>query len=164
MSPRRGSKPRRTDRLVVGRNVTLTLAASLQSWSLSLELAVGSYQDSDGKWCHELWVREESPVGWVKRAQRRDSVKRLSRSCDSVVIEVYNKSNCQSNTPSTVTQHVTLYYITFPASIVSQNDCRMWNKSYKYNNTYTVHLKHSKNMYTHTYKLILSTYTMYTHL
>jgi hypothetical protein len=25
MSPRRGSKPRRTDRLVVGRNVTLTL-------------------------------------------------------------------------------------------------------------------------------------------
>jgi hypothetical protein len=25
MSPKRGSKPRRTDRLVVGRNVTLTL-------------------------------------------------------------------------------------------------------------------------------------------
>jgi hypothetical protein len=23
----------------------------------------------------------------------------------------------------------------------------MWNKSYKYNNTYTVHLKHSKNTY-----------------
>jgi transposase len=58
----------------------------------------------------------------------------------------------------------TLHYITFPGSIVSQNDCRMWNKSYKYNNTYTVHLKHSKNTYTHTYKLILSTYTMYTNL
>jgi hypothetical protein len=28
MSPRRGSKPRRTDRLVVGRNVTLTLLYS----------------------------------------------------------------------------------------------------------------------------------------
>jgi hypothetical protein len=36
-------------------------------------------------------------------------------------------------------------YITFPGSKVSQNDCKMWNKSYKYKNTYTVHLKHSKN-------------------
>jgi hypothetical protein len=28
-----------------------------------------------------------------------------------------------------------LYYITFPGSKVSQNDCRTWNKSYKYKNT-----------------------------
>jgi hypothetical protein len=28
MSPRRGSEPRRTDRLVVGRNVTLTLVCA----------------------------------------------------------------------------------------------------------------------------------------
>jgi hypothetical protein len=33
MSPRRGSKPRRTDRLVVGRNVTLTLTVwQLPGW------------------------------------------------------------------------------------------------------------------------------------
>jgi hypothetical protein len=44
-----------------------------------------------------------------------------------------------------------LYYITFSGSIVSQSDCRMWNKSYKYKNTYTVHLKHSQNTYTHTH-------------
>jgi phage-related protein len=24
-----------------------------------------------------------------------------------------------------------LHFITFPGSIVSQNDCRMWNKSYR---------------------------------
>jgi hypothetical protein len=34
-----------------------------------------------------------------------------------------------------------LHYITFPGSEVSQNDSRMWNKSYKYKNTYTVQLK-----------------------
>jgi hypothetical protein len=33
MSPRRGSKPRLTDRLVVGRNVTLTLVVR-PSWAL----------------------------------------------------------------------------------------------------------------------------------
>jgi hypothetical protein len=27
---------------------------------------------------------------------------------------------------------ITLPYITFPGSKVSQNDCRMWNKSYNY--------------------------------
>jgi hypothetical protein len=37
-----------------------------------------------------------------------------------------------------------LHYITFPGSRVGQNDCRMWNKSYKYKNTYTVYLKLSK--------------------
>jgi hypothetical protein len=35
--------------------------------------------------------------------------------------------------------YITLHYITFPGSIVTQNDCRMWNKSYKYKNTYTNH-------------------------
>jgi hypothetical protein len=37
MSPRRGSKPRRTDRLVVGRNVTLTLPSAtltMKTWTL----------------------------------------------------------------------------------------------------------------------------------
>jgi hypothetical protein len=34
MSPRRGSKPRRTDRLVVGRNVTLNLNTT---WALDIE-------------------------------------------------------------------------------------------------------------------------------
>jgi hypothetical protein len=43
---------------------------------------------------------------------------------------------------------VTLHYITFPGSKVSQNDCRMWNKSYRYKDTYTVQLKHSKSTYT----------------
>jgi hypothetical protein len=45
--------------------------------------------------------------------------------------------------------HLHLHYITFPESKVSQNDCRMWNKSYKYKDTYTVQLNHSKSKYTH---------------
>jgi hypothetical protein len=44
MSPRRGSKPRRTDRLVVGRNVTLTLRFSddgiIIGFSLVMELII----------------------------------------------------------------------------------------------------------------------------
>jgi hypothetical protein len=37
MSPKRGSKPRRTDRLVVGRNVTLTLTVGTPSpWTATL--------------------------------------------------------------------------------------------------------------------------------
>jgi hypothetical protein len=39
----------------------------------------------------------------------------------------------------------TLHYITFPGSKVSQNYCRMWNKSYKYKDAYTVQWKHSKS-------------------
>jgi hypothetical protein len=46
--------------------------------------------------------------------------------------------------------HITLHYITFHGSKVSQNHCRMWNKSYNYKNTYTVQLKHSKSTHTHT--------------
>jgi hypothetical protein len=69
-----------------------------------------------------------------------------------------------SKTPEIKIHYIILHYITLPGSKVSQNDCSMWNKSYKYNNTYTVHLKHSKNTHTHIYKLILSTYTMYTNL
>jgi hypothetical protein len=38
MSPRRGSKPRRTDRLVVGRNVTLTLTLT---WLMASESQLG---------------------------------------------------------------------------------------------------------------------------
>jgi hypothetical protein len=30
-----------------------------------------------------------------------------------------------------------IHYITFPGSKVSQNDCRMWNKSYKYKDIYS---------------------------
>jgi hypothetical protein len=45
--------------------------------------------------------------------------------------------------------YMKVYYIIFPGFKVSQNDCRMWNKSYKYNDTYTVHLKHSESTYTH---------------
>jgi hypothetical protein len=52
MSPRRGSKPRRTDRLVVSRNVTLTLSQS--SWdSSSYELVSGESSAEelvDGQW------------------------------------------------------------------------------------------------------------------
>jgi hypothetical protein len=44
---------------------------------------------------------------------------------------------------------VTLHYVTFHGSKVSQNDCRMWNKSYNYKNTYTVQLKHSIRTYAH---------------
>jgi hypothetical protein len=43
------------------------------------------------------------------------------------------------------------FYITFHGSKVSRNDCRMWNKPYKYKNTYTVQLKYPKSTYTHTY-------------
>jgi hypothetical protein len=41
MSPRRDSKPRRTDRLVVGRNVTLTLLLVMKSFSDVMELVMG---------------------------------------------------------------------------------------------------------------------------
>jgi hypothetical protein len=37
----------------------------------------------------------------------------------------------------------TLHFIAFPRSKVSQNDCRMWNMSYKYKNNCTVQLKFS---------------------
>jgi hypothetical protein len=36
-----------------------------------------------------------------------------------------------------------LHYIASPGSRVRQNDCRMWNVSYKYKNMYTVQLKFS---------------------
>jgi hypothetical protein len=48
-----------------------------------------------------------------------------------------------------VCKYFSLYYITFHGSKVSQNDCRMWNKSYNYKNTYTVQLKHYESTYTH---------------
>jgi hypothetical protein len=60
--------------------------------------------------------------------------------------------------------------MTFSGSIVSQNDCRLWNKSYKYNNTYSTSEAFQKyvhthtHTHTHTHKLTLSTYTMYTNL
>jgi hypothetical protein len=47
---------------------------------------------------------------------------------------------------SSIILNITLHYIRFPGSKVSQNDCRIWNKSYKYKNTYTAHFKHSKNI------------------
>jgi hypothetical protein len=45
----------------------------------------------------------------------------------------------------------TKLHFTFHGSKVGQNDCRMWNKSYNYKNTYTVQLKHSK-VHTYIYK------------
>jgi hypothetical protein len=71
---------------------------------------------------------------------------------------------------------VTLHYIAFPGSIVSQNDCRMWNMLYKYKNICTVqpkfsHKKIQENTmvtheaiqkYIHIYTLILSTYAINT--
>jgi hypothetical protein len=54
MSPRQGSKPRRTDRLVVGRNVTLTLSGSL-------ELAVRE--------CSSPAARKRGPELWNTEAE-----------------------------------------------------------------------------------------------
>jgi hypothetical protein len=58
----------------------------------------------------------------------------------------YVSNNCSSNTnihSSNPKAHFSqnTCYITLHGSRVSQNCCRMWNKSYNYNNTYTVQLK-----------------------
>jgi hypothetical protein len=45
---------------------------------------------------------------------------------------------------------VILHYITFPGSKVSQNDCRMWNKSYKYKkHLYSTTKAFQKYIHTH---------------
>jgi hypothetical protein len=59
MSPRRGSKPRRTDRLVVGRNVTLTLTLS-NNWVQAAVLVSISTTKFSFLYCicylHEMYV------------------------------------------------------------------------------------------------------------
>jgi hypothetical protein len=60
--------------------------ASPQSWSLSLELAVTRI------------VMASDAMSWLSyKVQRRDSVKRLSRSCDSVVRVTCNCKRLSSN-------------------------------------------------------------------
>jgi hypothetical protein len=34
--------------------------------------------------------------------------------------------------------YITIHYIAFPGYKVSENDCRIWNMSYKYKNMYSI--------------------------
>jgi hypothetical protein len=87
----------------------------IESWSLSLELSVGSYQDSVGKGCHKrssssgTLRRRASELSWVCGRSwalaSEDSAVILCKNCLKIysVVNVYtvtesNKSNCQSNT------------------------------------------------------------------
>jgi hypothetical protein len=38
---------------------------------------------------------------------------------------------------SEIMSHFAIYYIPFPGFKGSQNDCRMWNRSYKYKTMYS---------------------------
>jgi hypothetical protein len=67
----------------------------------------------------------------------------------SSLLELFNENNGHWQSEKVEWSNKPVHYITFPGSIVSQNDCRMWNKSYKYKNTYTVQLKHSKSTSIH---------------
>jgi hypothetical protein len=98
MSPRRGSKPRRTDRLVVGRNMTLTLSQTvINIWSWAPDGARN--QDALTDWSSVvmwLWLWETSrfdipaiPFGWscvlAKNSQH------LLRVCNILIIVFYFK-------------------------------------------------------------------------
>jgi hypothetical protein len=59
-------KPGLTDRLVVGRNVTLTLTDQFRVWYR----VPSSYQDSDGGGCHKSWLQQWLQ-SWIRSLQRK---------------------------------------------------------------------------------------------
>jgi hypothetical protein len=78
MSPRRGSKPRRTDRLVVGRNVTLTMTLTLSSVEYSecmSEVAVFKEELQS----YRLVLKVNGPSGIGRQATSEDTVRRLGK-------------------------------------------------------------------------------------
>jgi hypothetical protein len=61
MSPRQGSKPRRTDRLVIGRNVTLTYELVV-SWGIQLVGVEGSSEKKSVLNGNQQWVDSPETV------------------------------------------------------------------------------------------------------
>jgi hypothetical protein len=81
MSPRWGSTPRLTDRLTVGRNVTLTQSVSIRAERQSVSLGVRAESVksvlSVKQWQSVLKVKR--PYGVGRRATSEDTVRRLGK-------------------------------------------------------------------------------------
>jgi hypothetical protein len=132
-----------------------------------------TFSTAAGAWDYGWWAYNTKAHFTV--AVRRFTVMILKRNCNVyrlLVSWLYHKSKCTQckmrsdqlrdfrealRWPSCTTRemalvvglHLHLHYITFPGSKVSQNACRMWNKPYKYKDTYSTTEAFQKYIHTH---------------